>query len=1460
MSFRTFVYSLVAALAVSVQAQDSKSPAAAASGMKALPGHLANAWKSLSPLGYLPATNELRLAISLPLRNPDELSALLAELYDPASANYRRYLTPEEFAARFGATEAEYQAVENFALTNGLRITERHPNRLVLDVAAPAAVIEKAFHVSLRTYRHPNDGREFFAPDSDPTVSVRLPLLQVSGLNNYAIPQPRFRRDTNALSAKAIPRAGTGPGSTYIAKDLLKAYLPGMTNLTGTGQSVGLLQFDGYYTNDIQSYINTAGITTSAKLINVAVDGGVKKPGSGNGEVALDIQMVLALAPGVSNIYVYEAPNPSPWVDLLSRMANDNKARQLSCSWGDNSAGAPDMASEQIFLQMAAQGQSFFNASGDSDAFTSGIPFPSESTNITQVGATTLTTGSGASYTSEQVWNWGITRGSSYDGVGSSGGISLNFALPWWQQGMTNNLNAAAGSLTRRNVPDVSFIGDNVYSICDNGASAGATAGTSCAAPLWAAFMALVNQQNAANGQPPAGFINPSVYAIGNSLNYNACFHDTVISSNTWSSSTTKYRAVTGFDLCTGWGTPNGTNLINALAPPASGPAQIVSSPASRTNTLGATVTFQVGATGALPLAYQWYFTNALPGATNATLVLSNVSPANAGGYYAVVTNSFGSDTSAVAFLTVTLAPSVLGFSPSFGIANDSVSISGLLFSNVTSVSFNGVPAAYSVNSATSITATVPAGAGSGPISVTTVNGTATSSNSFVVLAGSGAPVVAFFTPGTGVTNSFVTLTGTNFVNLSGVGFNGVSAEYTADSMSQITARVPFGATDGVISVTNSYGVGASATAFTVATNPVSPVNISQIFGGGGLSGAPYQYDYIELYNRSGAPVDLGAWSVQYAASSGSSWSKINLSGILQPAHHFLIQCAGGGSGAPLPTPDVIGGINLSSTKGKVALLSSQTTISSGTSSPIGMPALEDFVGYGSANAYEGSGPAPTLSATTAALRAGNGTVDTGDNAADFTAGAPNPRNSGGVVTNQPPSVTTSPATGVVTNGATLNGSLNPNGQATTAWFEYGLTTAYGSVIPLPGAFTGSAGVAVSTNLTGLTPGTTYHFRLDATNATGSTLGADQSFTTPSGSGGGTYTGVLAGWDTSGSTTYGASPQPPTTNAPNVAVVGLTRGSGLATAGTPAARTWGGNGWSQTMAAVGISGHQYVTFSLTVTNGGALTISSITRFDYKRSSNGPANGLLQYQVGDGAFVDITNFNFTSTSGASLGPIDLSGISALQNIAAGTTVTFRLVGYNATSTGGNWYIFDLANSTALDFSVSGAIASPVIGTAPVITAQPADTNVFAGKTAGFTVTATGTPPLAYQWRRDGAAVTDNAVYSGSTNLALLLLSPTTNYTGGYSVVVSNALGSVTSRLAALTVTPLPQVYLGSSNGSLVVGISGGAISNVVVLQIATNLAPPVSWSSMQTNIVNASGQVYFTPPGTGPAGFYRLLIP
>ena len=141
----------------------------------------------LPPVRRLAATNRLNLAIGLPLRNQDALNRLLAEIYDPASTNYHHYLTPEQFTAQFGPTEQDYQSLIQFAKTNGLTVTATYPNRTLLDVSGTAATVEKVFHVTLSVYQHPTENRTFYAPDTEPSIDFSVPILHVSGLDNYSI-------------------------------------------------------------------------------------------------------------------------------------------------------------------------------------------------------------------------------------------------------------------------------------------------------------------------------------------------------------------------------------------------------------------------------------------------------------------------------------------------------------------------------------------------------------------------------------------------------------------------------------------------------------------------------------------------------------------------------------------------------------------------------------------------------------------------------------------------------------------------------------------------------------------------------------------------------------------------------------------------------------------------------------------------------------------------------------------------------------------------------------------------------------------------------------------------------------------------------------------------------------------------------------------------------------------------
>ncbi|HTV43633.1 MAG TPA: protease pro-enzyme activation domain-containing protein [Candidatus Sulfotelmatobacter sp.] len=535
---------------------------AAAQQMKTLPGHVPRAisWLHLQPIGDLPGDTNLNLAISLPVRNEQDLDSLLAAMYDPASTNFHHFLKPGEFAQRYGPASSDYQKVIDFANSNHLTVIRDYSNRMLLDVTGRASDIENAFHVKLRTYNHPIEHRTFFAPDSDPTVDSSVPIEHVSGLDNYVIPHPLLKETpVGQSSAGPKPSIGSAPSGQYMGKDFRAAYVPGVT-LDGTGQKVALFELDGYYTADILSYESQAGLP-GIMLTNIPVDGGISTPGGGDIEVSLDIEMVISMATNLSEVLVYEAPdNFKTPIDVLNRIASDDLANQISSSWGIYDNPGYDV----FYKQMALQGQSFFQASGDEGAYYIGNPDWADDTNITLVGGTTLsTTGPGGAWSSETVWNWWSEYGFS---GGGGGGTNINgVPIPFYQQNvpMINNM----GSTTLRNVPDVALTADNIYIVYGNGQNTADfySGGTSCAAPLWAGYTALINQQATNRDLPPVGFLNPAIYSIGLGPNYTNCFHDIVTGNNTNLVVGNAYFAVPGYDLASGWGTPNGSNLINAL-------------------------------------------------------------------------------------------------------------------------------------------------------------------------------------------------------------------------------------------------------------------------------------------------------------------------------------------------------------------------------------------------------------------------------------------------------------------------------------------------------------------------------------------------------------------------------------------------------------------------------------------------------------------------------------------------------------------------------------------------------------------------------------------------------------------------------------------------------------------------------------------------------------------------------
>lgn len=537
-----------------------------------LAGHVpaAVAALNLAPVGRLPATTRLRLSIMLPPRDSAGIARLLEDLQNPASGSFRRYLTPEQYNERFAPAEADYQAVIEFAKAQGMTVLRTVPGRTIVEVEAAVADIERALHVRLQFYDHPREPRRFFAPDAEPSLEVAAPVIAVAGLNDFTLPRTRVHSqpavrvpDPPANGVRGSGGSATEYGGLFLGTDFRNAFVPG-SNLKGSGQMVGLLEWDSFTPADVTKYQQRAGLPN---IPVVEIDVGTQTNlDNGDSEVSLDIDMVMAMAPGLAKVIVYHGYGGGGGYDAMLTEAADpthgeGRPLQIGCSI----ATGVDNNTSNCLARLAVQGQSFFYAVGDVGAFpvepaagghylngqwpTDTQPY------MVQVGGTSMVmTNSGQTYVTETVWQ------------GSSGGWQTPLPRPQFQQMI--NVGALGGSSTYRNVPDVAMPADNILVYCTgtNGTQQPLVeSGTSCAAPLWAGFAALVNQQAAASGNPSLGYACPALYAIAQSSSYSSTFHDVVSGNNTNSLSPTRFFAATGYDLCTGWGSPRGTSLINAL-------------------------------------------------------------------------------------------------------------------------------------------------------------------------------------------------------------------------------------------------------------------------------------------------------------------------------------------------------------------------------------------------------------------------------------------------------------------------------------------------------------------------------------------------------------------------------------------------------------------------------------------------------------------------------------------------------------------------------------------------------------------------------------------------------------------------------------------------------------------------------------------------------------------------------
>ncbi len=616
----------------------------------------------------LPTDQTMRLDVVLPLSDPAGLDAFLKVLYDPASPSYRHFLTVAQFTERFGPTQESYDAVVNFVKANGFEVVGGTRDGMDVQIKGPVSAVETAFHLKMVTYQHPTEDRIFYAPDREPTTNLPFALWHVSGLDNYSIPHTMLvKRSDYALAHGLDPEAvvshattGSGPSASFLGSDMRAAYYGG-TALTGAGQNLGLFEYEGTDLADLTTYFKNVGQTNNVPVTLLSTDGTstacTASSGCDDTEQTLDMTQAIGMAPGLASLVVYVGSIDTA---IISAMTTHNPLpTTIGCSWGWTPADPTTL--DPYFKKMATQGQTFFAASGDSSTWSSkNEAWPADDANIVSVGGTDLITASaGGAWSSETAW------------VDSGGGISPDsITIPSWQQlsGVINSSNK--GSTTLRNGPDVSANANFTFYVCADQTTCTANeyGGTSFAAPMWAGYVALANQQAALNGSATGvGFINPTIYAQNVTSSYGTDFHD--IKSGTSGS----YSAVTGYDLVTGWGSPNGNGLITALTgPPSTTPAFTISaSPSSVSVVQGSngisTVTTSVSGSfnSAIALTVSGqpagvtisFSTNpiAAPGSGSSTMTMAVASSTVAGTYTITVTGTGGGIThTATVSLTVT--------------------------------------------------------------------------------------------------------------------------------------------------------------------------------------------------------------------------------------------------------------------------------------------------------------------------------------------------------------------------------------------------------------------------------------------------------------------------------------------------------------------------------------------------------------------------------------------------------------------------------------------------------------------------------------------------------------------------------------------------------------------------------------------------------------------------------------
>ncbi|HEY7127299.1 MAG TPA: protease pro-enzyme activation domain-containing protein [Ktedonobacterales bacterium] len=535
-------------------------------GMVTIAGTLPQGISQAQVVGDTSASQQLQLSISLPLRNATALKAMQRDMYDPSSPAYHQFLTPAQFNQWFAPTQATVDRVTAWLKQQGLQVGSVASNHLLVDASGSVAQVERAFQVQIKNYNL--NGRSFYAPDRNPLLPTNLSdaIQGVNGLDNMATWHPLLQPHI----------AATGPGGGFTPSELRTAYdFNGIISNgdQGDGQTVAIFELDGYKASDVTTYESNYGLT-GGTFSNILVDGATGSAGAGAIEVVLDMEVVFAVAPHVTE-RIYEGPNSTTGVnDTYNRIVTDNVAKVMSTSWGlcEASSGNTELQTlDNIFTAGATQGISFFAASGDSGAYdcnttSLAVDSPADDPNVSGVGGTFLTVGAGGTYISESAWNCSTCTGRGPKGEGGGGGLSTFFSKPSWQIGPGTTNSFSNG---KRQVPDISADADpnSGYSVFCTTTASGCSAangwisvgGTSAAAPLWAGAAADINQYLTGLGQSRLGFANPTWYLLACNSQTFTPFHDVTSGNNLF------YPTTAGYDQASGVGTPDVWNIARDL-------------------------------------------------------------------------------------------------------------------------------------------------------------------------------------------------------------------------------------------------------------------------------------------------------------------------------------------------------------------------------------------------------------------------------------------------------------------------------------------------------------------------------------------------------------------------------------------------------------------------------------------------------------------------------------------------------------------------------------------------------------------------------------------------------------------------------------------------------------------------------------------------------------------------------